>query len=358
MRNVELVQMDRVQPPAWAPGVEAARDAGLVWVTDELPGIRRVKRGKGFAYVKPDGKPLRDAGELKRIRALVIPPAWTNVWICPLANGHIQAIGRDAKGRRQYRYHAKFRAVRDEDKFHRLLEFGRALPRIRRRIRRDLAKHALPREKVLATVVRLLEETLIRVGNEEYARANHSYGLTTLRDQHVRVKGGRIRFHFRGKSGKVHEMEVADPRLAHIVKRCQDLPGQELFQFVDAEGRRHTISSHDVNAYLREIAGAEFTAKDFRTWAGTVAAACLLRAAAPCLTQRATREQVSQCMKSVAERLGNTPAVCRKSYVHPAVLDAFSRGELARLAGTRPGEALVLRLLRAQRRAGRGCGDL
>ena len=244
-----------------------------------------------------------------------------------------------------------FRAVRDEDKFHRLLEFARVLPRIRARVGRDLARHALPREKVLATVVRLLESTLVRIGNEKYARENHSYGLTTLRDQHVKVRGTQICFHFRGKSGKVHALCIDDARLARIVKRCQDLPGQELFQYIDETGQRHSVSSHDVNAYLHEITGAEFTAKDFRTWAATVAAARILRDAAPCPSRRSARAAVAACMRAVAERLGNTPTVCRKSYVHPAVLQSYECGQLARLARRLADASLVVLLLRAARSA-------
>ena len=345
-----------------------AREAGLVWVTDQLPGFRRVKRGKGFAYVQPDGRRLSDPKHLARIRSLAIPPAWTNVWICPFAEGHIQAIGRDARGRRQYRYHSLFRSARDEAKYHRLLAFGRLLPRVRRRIRHDLRLASLPREKVLATVVRLLQETHIRVGNEEYARQNHSYGLTTMKDHHARIRGSRILFQFRGKSGKHHAIEIDDPRLAKIVKRCQDLPGQELFQFLDAQGQVHNIGSADVNAYLRELTGGEFTAKDFRTWAGTVAAARILRAEVPCLSAAAGKRAIAACMRSVSERLGNTPAICRTSYVHPAVLDSYTCGELQELAqrvarkasrskamggGLRADEALVLHLLKIRSSAHR-----
>ena len=306
-----------------------AREAGLVWVTDQLPGFRRVKRGRGFAYLQPDGRPLSDPRHLARIRSLVIPPAWTNVWICPFAEGHIQAIGRDARGRRQYRYHTLFRSARDEAKYHRLRAFGRLLPRVRRRIRRDLRLASLPREKVLATVVRLLEETLIRVGNEEYARTNDSFGLTTLRTRHVKVSGDRVHFGFRGKSGVRHAIDVRDPRLARVVKRCGELPGYELFAYLDDEGVQRSVDSADVNAWLHEVAGEAFTAKDFRTWAGTVLAARALCAAEGFASDAQAKRLVAEAIASVAARLGNTPAVCRKCYVHPGVIESYLDGTLA-----------------------------
>src|SRR5207248_1022266 len=293
--------------------VESAQSARLHYVTDEGPGIRRVRCGTGFRYVGPSGRPVRGP-DLERIRALAIPPAWTDVWICPLPNGHLQATGCDARGRKQYRYHPRWRAVRDETKYQRLLAFARALPRIRARVDADLARRGLPRAKVLATVVRLLETTLIRVGNEEYARANNSFGLTTLRGRHVDVDGPEVRFEFRGKGGKPHAVGVRDPRVARIVRRLHELPGQELFQYVDADGARRTLDSADVNAYLREIGADDFTAKDFRTWAGTVLAALALAEVRRFRTVREARRNVGRAIERVAARLGNTPAICRKGY--------------------------------------------
>ena len=306
--------------------VEAAKLAGLTYVTAGRPGITRRRAGKSFTYVYPDGARVRDAQTLGRIRSLAIPPAWTDVWICASANGHVQAVGRDARGRKQYRYHARWRATRDETKYARMLAFARVLPTIRARVEQDLARPGLPREKVLATVVRLLETTLIRIGNDEYARENGSFGLTTMRDRHVAVSGSVLRFHFRGKSGKEHAVDVRDPRLARIVRRCQDLPGQELFQYVDDDGAQQRIDSEDVNAYLRGIAGEEFTAKDFRTWAGTVLAALALAELEGFASQRQARRNIVRAVESVARRLGNTPAICRKGYVHPAVIDAYLDG--------------------------------
>ena len=312
--------------PAELEPRHAAREAGLRYVTDTSPGIRRVGRGRGFAYLDPDGGQIRDAPTLARIRTLAIPPAWTDVWICPAENGHIQATGRDAKGRKQYRYHALWRARRDEVKFDRLIEFAEALPRIRRRTTRDLALPGLPREKVLAGIVRLLELTLIRVGNEEYARLNRSFGLTTMRDRHARATSTGVRFRFRGKSGHLHEVGIQDRRLARLVRRCQDLPGQELFQYVDDDGEPGDIRSDDVNEYLRAAAGTEVTAKDFRTWAGTVSAFRALRGEEPPASTRAARQTIVRAMRDTAERLGNTPAVARQAYVHPAVIDAYANG--------------------------------
>lgn len=308
--------------------VAAARAAGLHYVSDDRPGIRRVRAGKGFRYVDIDGRAVRDPEVLARIRSLAIPPAWTEVWICPRPQGHLQATGRDARGRKQYRYHPGWRQTRDSTKYDRMIGFAQALPRIRRRTEKDLAGPGLPREKVLATVVRLLESTLIRVGNEEYARQNHSFGLTTLRDQHADISGSSVRFRFRGKSGIHHEVDVRDRRLARIVHRCQDLPGEELFQYVGEDGRPHFIDSADVNAYLREISGQDFTAKDFRTWAGTVLAARALQEFAAFDSQAQAKRNVVQAIESVAKRLGNTKAVCRKCYVHPAVIDAYLDGSL------------------------------
>jgi DNA topoisomerase-1 len=336
----------------------AARAAGLRYVSDATPGIRRVRAGKGFRYVGANGKPVRDAATLRRVRSLVIPPAWTDVWICPRADGHLQATGRDARGRKQHRYHPRWRAVRDETKYHRLVAFARALPRLRRRVARDLARPGLPREKVLAAVVRLLEITLARVGNEEYARANHSYGLTTLQDRHADIAGSHVCFHFRGKSGVEHDIDLTDRRLARIVQQCQDLPGQELFQWVDEDDRVHDVNSADVNDYLREAAGADFTAKDFRTWAGTVLAAQALEEFQAFDSQAQAKRNVVRAIEAVAKRLGNTRAVCRKCYVHPAILDAYLDGSLletlrgrveAEIRGSlrelRPEEAAVLAFL-------------
>jgi len=308
---------------------ESAREAGLRYVTDAQPGILRRKAGKGFRYVDADRKAVRDAETLKRIRSLVIPPAWTDVWICANPRGHLQATGRDARGRKQSRYHPRWRAVRDETKYERMLLFGTALKGIRERVEADLARPGLPREKVLATLLRLMERTLIRVGNEEYARENHSYGLTTMREKHVTVTGSTVTFRFRGKSGKQHTVGVQDRRLARIVGRCQDLPGYELFQYVDEGGEPHTIDSADVNAYLREISGEDFTAKDFRTWSGTVLASRALREFEAFGSETQAKKNVVQAIKAVAERLGNTPAVCRKCYVHPAVLECYMAGKLA-----------------------------
>src|ERR687884_1193026 len=312
---------------------EAAESAGLVYVSDEEPGIRRRRAGKGFTYKGPDGRAVRDAATLARIRALAIPPAWTNVWICPDPKGHIQATGRDAKGRKQYRYHPRWREVRDAAKYERLAQFAEALPRIRQRTDADLRRQGIPREKVLAAVVRLLEETSIRVGNDEYARQNRSFGLTTFRDRHAVFEGEKLRFEFRGKAGKQHAIELNDRRLARIVKRCQDVPGQELFQYLDADGKRHTIESADVNAYIREISGGHFTAKDFRTWNGTVLASRYLRLCERGLSPTAAKRQVASALKSVAADLGNTPAVCRKAYVHPVVVNAYLEGSLEPEAG-------------------------
>ena len=331
-------------PPSAAviDALDHAKSAGLRYVsTSPLPpGIRRLRRGKGFRYVSPDGSAVRPQAELKRVRSLAIPPAWTDVWICPSPLGHIQATGRDARGRKQYRYHARWRDVRDETKYGLLVDFGKMLPAIRRRVRADLARSGLPREKVIAVVVQLLELTMMRIGNEEYARANQSFGLTTLRDRHVSYRGGAVEFQFRGKSGKDHHVRVVDRRLVRIVKACQDIPGYELFQYLDEDGRRQGVDSADVNAYLREISGAEMTAKVFRTWAGTVRAVAALREVKPGNAEETTKAETSQTLveivKVVASHLGNTPAVCRKCYIHPAVIESFEKGDfherLARLA--------------------------
>jgi DNA topoisomerase-1 len=311
-----------------ADPVASAQAAGLRYVSDETPGIRRRRAGKGFSYTGPDGKPVRDEKTLARIKSLAIPPAWTDVWISPDPRGHLQATGRDARGRKQYRYHPQWRNVRDAVKYDHLIAFAEALPRIRQRVQEDLAKTGLSREKVLATCVRLLEETHIRVGNDEYRKQNKSFGLTTLQDRHAQVTGSIIRFRFRGKHGIVHEVKVADRRLARIVKRCQDIPGQELFQYYDDEGNRHDVTSGDVNEYLREISGLDVTAKVFRTWAGTMLAARFFRECEPGETKKEVRSQVVRTIERVAERLGNTVAICRKCYVHPAIVDAYLAGQV------------------------------
>jgi DNA topoisomerase-1 len=345
--------------------VVSAREAGLRYVSDESPGLGRRHSGKGFTYLGLDGKPLRDPETLRRIKSLVIPPAWTEVWICPRADGHLQATGRDARGRKQYRYHPRWRFVRDETKYGRMMEFGHALPTIRSRVEADLARPGLPREKVLATIVRLLEVTLIRVGNEEYARTNGSFGLTTMRDRHVKPSRGRdvLTFAFRGKSRIEHAIDLEDRRLARVVKRCRDLPGQTLFQYLDDAGERHSVGSADVNAYLAEVSGHDFTAKDFRTWAGTVLAALALQEFEAFDSQTQAKKNVVRAIESAAERLGNTPTVCRKCYVHPEIIESYLDGsmletlkrkteaELAdagHLASLRPEEAAVLGLLRSR----------
>ncbi len=311
-----------------ADPVESAEAIGLQYVCDDIPGIQRQRVGDGFRYLDPNGKQIKDEKEIRRIESLGIPPAWEQVWICPLANGHLQATGRDAKGRKQYRYHTEWRQIRDQTKFTRMIAFSEALPTLRERIEHDLAVPGLPREKVLATVVRLMELTRIRVGNEEYAKTNKSFGLTTMRDRHVDVSGSTIHFKFRGKSGVKHDIEITDRRLARIVKRCQDIPGQELFQYIDENGDRQSIDSGAVNAYLREITGQDFTAKDFRTWAGTVLAALELQEIGAAESATATKKALVQAVKTVAEYLGNRPATCRKYYVHPAILDAYESGTL------------------------------
>ena len=300
---------------------------GLRYVSDAAPGYRRRRRGRGFSYEDTDGQTIRDPDVVARIKALAIPPAWTDVWICPSPDGHLQATGRDARGRKQYRYHRRWRTRRDAAKFDRLIAFGRALPRIRARCERDLARRGLPREKVLAAVVVLLGSTLIRVGNDDYARLNRSFGLTTLKDRHAAVTGTRIRFRFRGKRGRLHDVGLSDRRLARLVRRCQELPGQELFQYLDREGAAHDVGSQDVNDYLRAISGGDFTAKDFRTWAGTVLAFRALRTTEADDDTPGPRT-VTAAMRETADELGNTPAVARGSYVHPAILDAFADGSL------------------------------
>lgn len=306
----------------------------LQYVDDGQPGYtRRRSRGK-FVYFDLDGERITDKDEIERLNKLAVPPAYTDVWLCPKADGHLQATGRDARGRKQYRYHARWRELRDSNKYERMLEFAEALPKLRARIDKDLSKPSLGREKVMATVLALLESTLIRVGNTQYVKSNRSYGLTTLRNRHVDVKGSAIHFHFRGKSGIEHEITLKHPRLARIVRRCRELPGQQLFQYVDDEGDRRTVTSSDVNAYLHEVTGSDFTAKDYRTWAGSVLTLAMLRGEA-WEPEKVAKKQVVDVVKDVSKRLGNTPAICRNCYIHPTVLTAYSVGELARFPKSR-----------------------
>jgi DNA topoisomerase-1 len=347
---------ERAIEPALDP-MAAARAASLRYVSDAAPGITRRRAGTGFAYRDPHGQLIRDRSVLKRIRSLAVPPAWTDVWICPDPNGHIQAVGRDERGRKQYRYHPRWRSVRDEAKYGRMLLFAHVLPRIRARVEADLARRGLPRERILAAIVRLLEITLARVGNIEYVRENKSFGLTTLRHRHARVRGGSVEFDFRGKHGIQHHLEINDSRLARIVRQCQELPGQELFQYVDDEGQRHAVGSQDVNDYLREISGEEITAKDFRTWAGTNLAAIALREFAAA-GEAATKQHVLRAIEAVAKMLGNTATICRKCYIHPAVFEGYLDGSLvavltksdprsgAELVGMKPHEVAVIAFLR------------
>jgi DNA topoisomerase-1 len=305
---------------------KAATRAGLRYVTDGCVGISRRRSGKGWSYYDVEGVRIADTATRKRLNALVIPPAWTDVWICPDPDGHIQVTARDARGRKQYRYHDSYREARDQSKFRRMLEFSEILPALRERVARDMRAGELTRRQMLATVVLLLDRTLIRVGNDEYARANHSYGLTTLRRKHVQIKGTMLRFSFRGKSGVEHSVAINDPRLARIVQRCQHLPGQEIFQYLDASGKRRPILSDDVNGYLREISGRDITAKDFRTWGGTMVAAEQLRAIGPATSRSEADRNIVRALDAVAERLGNTRTVCRKYYVHPVLLNAYHLG--------------------------------
>jgi DNA topoisomerase-1 len=358
-RLQRLLAQDRppIQPGPQDP-LAAAAAARLRYVSDDQPGLQRVPAGKGFRYLRA-GRPVHDRATLERIAVLAIPPAWTGVWICPHPDGHIQATGRDARGRKQYRYHPRWREIRDRTKFGRMIEFAQALPRIRRAVMADLRRPGLPREKVLATVVRLLEATCIRVGSDEYARHNRHYGLTTLKDQHVAVHGPELRFHFQGKSGKQHQVGLRDRALARIVRNCQEIPGQRLFQYLDHRGRRRAVGSGDVNAYLRAVSGSDFTAKDFRTWAGTTLVAAHLGGCAEPASATAARREVLAAIDAAAERLGNTRAVCRASYVHPAVVDAFTEGWLRapprvlRAPSPRGLDALELSTLRVLQAAAR-----
>jgi DNA topoisomerase I len=342
---------------------EAAQEAGLTYVSDEDRGLSRERDGDGdgFRYLKPNGEPVTDEATLDRVRRLAIPPAWSDVWICTKANGHLQATGRDARGRKQYKYHPQFREVRESNKYEHMLEFARALPSIRERISEHMALRGLPREKVLATVVHLLESTLIRVGNDDYARENKSYGLTTLRNPHVSVEGSQLRFRFKGKSGKSWQLQLKDRRVARIVKACQELPGQKLFEYLGEDGEGREVTSADVNAYLREITGRDITAKDFRTWAGTVMAALALREFEAFDSQASAKKNLRAAIEAVASRLGNTATICRKCYIHPEILSAYTEGALMlrikqkaeselreNLGSLKPEEAAVLALLEAR----------
>ena len=339
------------------PSASDAEKAGLEYVNDEEPGIRRQKRGAGFSYLDSNGKSVRDPYTMARIRSLAIPPAWTDVWICASDTGHLQATGRDAKGRKQYRYHVDFTAARDTVKYERLVEFAKVLPTVRDSVTKQMALTGLPREKVLATIVHLLDSTLIRVGNDSYARDNASYGITTLRNSHVKVAGGELRFQFKGKSGKSWRVTVRNRRVAKIIRSCQELPGQHLFQYLDDDGNALRVTSTDVNEHLRTLTGREVTAKDFRTWAGTVLAANLLHESGRPESATAAKRQIRASLHQVAARLGNTVAICRKCYVHPSVLETFAAGELRlrRLASKddalRPEEAATLRFLQRQLKA-------
>ncbi len=356
-----MADVQNLEVPESGTSVEdlrtAAKVAHLRYVSDRRPGISRLREADGFRYVAPDGAPVTDEDTLARIRKLAIPPAYEAVWICPYPNGHLQAVGRDARGRKQYRYHPRWRAVRDEAKYTKMLVFGRVLPEIRARVARDLARQGLPREKVLAAIVRLLETTLIRVGNEEYAKANRSFGLTTLRKKrHVKVVGGKVHFDFRGKSGLEHHIDLDDRRLAAIVRRLQDLPGQELFHFLDQDGTPHPVTSHDVNDYLQEITGEEITAKDFRTWAATNLAALALHELRAFDSQAAAKKNVLRAVEAVSRMLGNTPAICRKCYIHPAIFDGYLDGSLVEALRRRANETLGHPRRRADRRGGVGDG--
>jgi len=338
--------------------IESAKAAGLRYVNDALPGIARRRAGKGFVYKDADGNTVRDEKFLARIKTLAIPPAYNEVWICPFENGHIQATGMDERGRKQYRYHEKWREVRDENKYERMIAFGRALPRIRRATTRDLKQKGLPRSKVLAAIVQLLEKTMIRVGNEQYANENKSFGLTTMRNRHAKIKGARVHFDFKGKSGVHHEIDLQDESLARVIAKLQDLPGQELFQYVDENGEIVSAGSGEVNEYLKEISGQDFSAKDFRTWSGTVLASLALQEFEKFDSETQAKKNVLRAIENVSERLGNTPSVCRKCYVHPAVIDSYMDGTMLEvlqhkaerelggtLRGLRPEEGAILAFL-------------
>ena len=362
IKDAEAVSSDSAVTEAIVAASETmpatAKLVGLRYVGDHQPGIARIAAKEGFKYVDADGKAIRDEKVLARIKSLVIPPAWTDVWICPWENGHIQATGRDAKKRKQYRYHPRWRSVRDEAKYGRMIQFGQALPLIRRKVDEALKLPGLPREKVLATVVFLLQATMMRVGNEEYARTNKSFGLTTLRDRHVRIDGSEVEFRFRGKSGVHHSIKLHDPRLARIIRRSRDLPGQELFQYIDDDGVQRSVDSADVNDYLRTLTGEDYTAKDFRTWSGTLLAAIALQEYQKFDSEAQAKKNIVRAIEAVAEKLGNTPSICRKCYVHPGVIEAYldgtmlaalqqrAREELAQdIHALKPEEAAVLALL-------------
>jgi len=344
----ETAQIEVVTDP-----IEVAEEAGLRYVSDEQPGYRRKPKGDDFEYFDTEGKPIRDDPRLLRIRRLAIPPAYKDVWICPTPNGHIQATARDARGRKQYRYHERWREARAENKYDRMLVFGEALPKIRRQVNKDMALRDLPQKKVLATVVHLLGRTFIRIGNEEYARENKSFGLTTMQDRHVDVKGAKLSFRFRGKSGVQHEIDVNNRRLANIIRKLQDLPGQDIFQYEDEAGEVRNVSSQDVNDYLQEITGEPFTAKDFRTWAGTVLTAMALSAQGPVENQTQGKKNIKDAIAAVAKILGNTPTVCRKCYVHPMVLESYLDGDMIEGLKQKTEEALSENLedLRAEEAA-------
>jgi len=318
-----------------------ARQNGLRYMNDEMPGITRSRHGKGFSFHHPEHGLITDKDEIARLQSLAIPPAWEDVWISPSANGHILATGRDARQRKQYRYHPHWRLVRDDAKYERMLAFAQALPAVRRAVHEDMHKPGLKREKVIASVVHLLQITFMRVGNDEYARTNHSFGLTTLRHRHVRVDGSDVLFRFRGKSGVQHEIKLHDPYVVRIIRKMRELPGQELFQYQDDEGELHTIDSGDVNAYLREVTGEDFSAKDFRTWAGTVLATLALQAFERFDSEAQAKKNVVRAIENVAKRLGNTPSICRKCYIHPAVVESYLEGAFAELLGERVQKQLV-----------------
>jgi DNA topoisomerase I len=327
---------------------ESAKIAGLRYVNDSMPGITRRAVGTGFAYYKPDGTRVVDADEIGRIRSLVIPPAWKNVWICPSRNGHLQAVGFDQRGRKQYRYHAVYRQVRDTTKFTRMVAFGMALPKIREQVSKDLQEKQLARNKVLAAIVWLLEATSIRIGNDEYRKLNESFGLTTLRNRHVAVDGSTLHFHFKGKSGQIHDIQLTDRKMARIVRECQEIPGHELFQYIDEEGNHAPVDSSDVNAYLQKITGDDFTAKDFRTWNGSREAALALEAIGPAESESAAKKNVIEAIKITSRRLGNRPATCRKYYIHPAVLDGYADGTLFEIMRSAKPQELPYGLVREE----------
>jgi DNA topoisomerase-1 len=350
--------------PAVNAGRHSARQAGLQYVTDNKPGIRRARTRTGFRYLTPNGTAIKELSTLKRIKALAVPPAWSDVWISPNPQGHLQAVGRDARGRKQYKYHRRWHEIRDANKYNRMVAFGKALPLIRRRVRKDIRRKGLVREKILAAVVRLLELSAVRVGNDKYANHNKSYGLTTLHHRHARVKGSTIRFNFRGKSGKQQSVNVEHPILSRIVRKCQDLPGQDLFQYLDDDGAVRDVTSADINDYLAAITGKDFTAKDFRTWTGTVLAALALREFKPIRSKARAKRNMLRAIEQVAQRLGNTPSICKKCYIHPVILESYLDGTLVAalrrateremrtsLGRLRPEEAAVVTLLQQKLKA-------